>query len=98
MKGGLYNMTKIISISLTDEEKGYLEDMELSPTALLKIKIQENMLGSLSLRRTIDKYEANITGLQNRIKILYDFIEKNKLFESFSVFEQEKNVLEKETA
>lgn len=50
-------MPKIISISLTSEEKDFLDNMELSPTALMKQKIMEMMTSTLSQRKRIQELE-----------------------------------------
>lgn len=91
-------MSKIISISLTHQEKQWLEDMELSPTALIKQKITEMQVSTLAQRNRIKGLEANIQLMQNRVALLYKFIEEKKLFEEFAIFEKNNHhVLDEKT-
>lgn len=76
-------MTKIISISLTDEEKQFLEDMELSPTALLKNKIQELQGGLMGARKRVAELEASIEKHSAYKQNLADFINKKGLMDEF---------------
>jgi len=69
-------MVKIISVSLTEDEKGWLEDMDISPTALIKQKISEMMTSSMSQRKRIMALEAEAASneliSQKRLKFIMD--------------------------
>lgn len=86
------NRAIVTSISLTSQEKEWLDDMELSPTALLKQKISEMMTNSMAQRRRVAELEKNIEKLQNRLAFIYEFMEKEKVLEKLAIYEKEKGV------
>lgn len=88
-------MTKILSISVADSEKEYLESMDLSPTALFKQKLSEIMASGRAQAKRVEALEINIQKLQDRIALFYRFLETEKMFEKYANFEN--NVLEKKT-
>jgi hypothetical protein len=79
-------MGKIISISLTDEEKEWIDAMELSPTALMKFKIQESMLNSLGMRKQLKEQAEKIERLAQNIQKYATFLETKQLVEEFNGF------------
>jgi hypothetical protein len=87
------NRAIVTSISLTSQEKEWLDDMELSPTALIKQKIMEMMTNSMAQRRRVLELETNITKLQDRLAFLYEFMDKQKLLESLAIYEKQKGII-----
>lgn len=69
-------MAKILSISVTAEEKQWLEDMNLSPTALIKQKIGEMQTASRAQRQRIVELERELEQTQEvsmkRLKFIID--------------------------
>lgn len=77
------NKAKIISISLTAQEKEWLDDMEISPTALMKQKITEMMTSSIAQRKRIKELEEKIENFVKRIDGLYSFLEEKGLTDEY---------------
>lgn len=71
-------MVKIISISLTETEKKFLDDMELSPTGLFKQKLKEVMENSYNYQNKLEVREAAILRLN---KIIQEYAEKYGVLE-----------------
>jgi hypothetical protein len=78
-------MVKIISISLTDEEKAWIDFNNVSPTALFKQKLQDYMIDSAHYRNKIKELMEIIeiqkkesTGLIETIEIYKHLIENYK--------------------
>lgn len=92
-------MVKVISISLSDADKKLLDDMELSPSGLFKQKMQDVRENSYNFETRIKILEGNILNLQNRIRLMYEYLEKKDLFKDFQQYEESlilnNNVLEK---
>lgn len=84
--GEVNNGAKIISISLTGQEKEWLDDMELSPTALMKQKISEMMTSSLVQRKRVKELEDTIERLTKRIESLSNYINKKGLYDEYLAF------------
>lgn len=80
-------MAKIVSISMTEQEKEWLDDMEISPTALMKQKISEMMTSSLSQRKRIKDLEENIEKLVLRIEKMYQFMETKSILSEWESFQ-----------
>lgn len=66
-------MTKIRSISLTDEEDAFLELLNLSPTGLLKQRIAQVKEDSDNFKQKVLEYEAKIKKYQD---LLYEANQK----------------------
>lgn len=77
------NKAKIISISLTAQEKEWLDDMEISPTALMKQKIMEMMTSSLVQRKRIKELEENVAKLQARVEDTYSFMKEKGVLDEY---------------
>lgn len=86
------NKAKIVSISLTQQEKEWLDDMDLSPTALMKQKIGEMMTSSLAQRKRVKELEEVVERLNKRLEKVYQFIESKGLYNELEGYN---NVLEK---
>lgn len=67
-------MTKIISISITDDDKALIDDMELSPSGLFKQKMQEIRDNSFNYATKLNKL---ITANAELTKLLFAEQEKN---------------------
>lgn len=77
-------MTKILSISVTDEEKQWLDDMELSPTALIKQKISEMMTSSRAQSKRIRQLEDHVVKIGQLLERKGTFIAEKNLEEEFN--------------
>lgn len=77
------NKAKIISISLTAQEKEWLDDMDISPTALMKQKISEMMTSSLVQRKRIKELEEKVENFVKRIEDVYSFLEEKGLSDEY---------------
>lgn len=77
-------MAKIISISITEEEKQYLDDMELSPTALFKQKLLELMTSSRAQAKRIRQLEQDYEKLDKISMDRLKFIMDNGLIEKYN--------------
>lgn len=84
-------MVKIISISLSDEEKAYLDDMEISPTALMKQKILELMTSSIAQRKRVKELETTVTKLAERLEQTYKYVESKGLSEDLEKHQSTQN-------
>ena len=85
---------KITSISLTEAQKSFLEEHNLSPTALIKGKIEEiqdNMKVSMEKYREIQR---RLNVFIKNFEHALEFIEENKLTASWVEYKNKKNVLE----
>lgn len=71
-------MTKIISISITEEEKAFLELMDLSPTGLFKQRIEQ-------VKRDSSNYQKKLLELEEIIRNQNKTInEQDLLIEEYS--------------
>lgn len=74
----VYTHRKIVSVSLTPQEKEFLDSMDISPTALIKQKIIEVMGGTLALRTEIKQKKDALEKLAAEYQKLYDEFEDYK--------------------
>lgn len=82
-------MTKIISISLADGDKEFLELMELSPSGLMKQKIDDVKKNSINYQNKIAIYEQTILKLRKLLEEYSNFLDSKGLLSEIN------NVLEK---
>jgi len=83
MKGGLYKMAVIISVSLNQIHKDFLDEMKVSPSALLRDCINDKIESFKVSRIAIDQLQSRISSLQETITKMGTFIEKHGLFNEY---------------
>ncbi len=79
-------MVRILSVSVSEEDKVMLDDMELSPSGLLKQKLGEVRQNSLNFKNRVLDLEQNIAKLQELSKQAYAFIERHGLSDEYQRF------------
>lgn len=72
-------MTKILSISVTDEERDFLDMYNISPTALMKTRIQEMMTSTIGERKKMAEMQQTIERLQDRIAKTYSILTEEQI-------------------
>lgn len=76
-------MTRIISISLTDEEKEWLDDMELSPTFLMKHAVAQMMGGTAQVKKRNKELSEKIEALAGKLGRALKVLAKHELMQEY---------------
>lgn len=79
MKGGLYKVANIISVSLNKEQKEFIDEMHLSPSDLLQRSINDLIENNKISQKRVDELQRNIARLQDVIFRMGTFITKKGL-------------------
>jgi len=79
MKGGLYKMAVVISVSIDKEQKQYLEELGVSPSGLLQRSINELIENHKVSNDFVNKLQSRIQFLQDVVTKQGTFIEKKGL-------------------
>lgn len=87
MKGGLYKVAEIISVSIDRKQKEFLEAMKLSPSAILQRSINELMERNEVSPEFVKGLQKSISFLQETIQKQGTFIDKNGLMQEYLHFE-----------
>ena len=83
MKGVLYKMATIISVSLGKEHKDFIDEMGISPSELLQRSINDLIESSKISQKQVQELTRKINFLQETINKQRDFIESNGLMDKF---------------
>lgn len=83
MKGVLYKMATIISVSLGKEHKDFIDEMGISPSELLQRSINDLIESSKVSQKQVQELTRKIIFLQETINKQRDFIESNSLMDKF---------------
>lgn len=83
MKGVLYKMATIISVSLGKEHKDFIDEMGISPSELLQRSINDLIESSKVSQKQVQELQRKIIFLQETITKQREFIETNGLMDKF---------------
>ena len=76
-------MTRILSVSVSDDEFNCMQEMKLSPSKLLQVKIQEMWENCDNNPETYKQYQMKIKRLGEELSKRIEFLEKKGLNEEF---------------
>lgn len=76
-------MAVIISVSLEPKHKEFLDEMKVSPSALLQDSINDKIESYRVSRIALDQLKDRIASLQETITKMGTFIEKKGLFDEY---------------
>lgn len=76
-------MATIISVSLSKEQKDFIDEMAISPSELLQRSINDLIESSKVSQKQVQDLTRKISFLQETINKQRDFIESNGLMEKF---------------
>jgi len=79
MKGGLYKMASIISVSIPEKHKSFLSEMDLSPSQLLQNAIEEIISRSIVSEKRVRELYDRISDLQALLSKYGSFVDKHGL-------------------
>jgi Arc/MetJ-type ribon-helix-helix transcriptional regulator len=83
MKGGLYKMSTIISVSLSSKQKEFIDEMAISPSELIQRSIDDLIESSKVSQKQVQELTRRIASLQEVINKYRDFIETEGLMDKF---------------
>jgi hypothetical protein len=83
MKGGLYKMAIILSVSVDKEQAEFLKETKMSPSSILQRSINELMARQEVSKEYVQGLQANIKRLQNILTRQGEFIQKKGLAADF---------------
>lgn len=80
-------MAIILSVSIEQKQKEFLDELKLSPSALLQRSINEMMAAQSVSKEYVNGLHNNIKRLQQTITKQGTFIDKNGLMQEYLNFE-----------
>jgi hypothetical protein len=80
-------MAVILSVSIDSKQKQFLDEIKVSPSALLQRSINELMQNSDISKEYVEGLKKNIGFLQKTISKQGTFIDKNGLMQDYLQFE-----------
>jgi hypothetical protein len=83
MKGGLYKMAIILSVSIDSAQKSFLDELSLSPSALLQRTINDLMVNSSISNKEVRAIQERVKLLQQTIQKQGDFIQNSGLMPEY---------------
>jgi len=86
MKGGLYKMQVIKSVSISQQQAQFIEEMEISASDLLQRSINDIIESSKVSAKQVQELNRKIVILQETIGKQRDFIEAKGLMDAFLGF------------
>lgn len=76
-------MANIISVSITQEQETFVQDMKLSPSKMLQGCINELMESQRVNQKVVDELKLRIKNFQEVVNKQRDFIESRGLMDEF---------------